>query len=101
MELTNSKYQEKDGTKNFNYLMDFILYQILHQQYYFQYICKKHETLTNKSSVQIYVNKIQNKITFKIKSGYYLELLTLKAMKLLGSTERITRDKNGKNVPQL
>ena len=35
----------------------------------------------------MYVNKIENRITFKIKKGYYLELLTHETMKLLGSTE--------------
>ena len=48
------------------------------------------------------VNRIENRITFKIKSGYYLELLTPETMKLLGSTEsKITKDKNGENVPHL
>ena len=48
----------------------------------------------------MYVNKIENGITFKIKTGYYLELLTPETMKLLGSTEnKITKDKNGENVP--
>ena len=50
----------------------------------------------------MYVNRIENRITFKIKSGYYLELLTPETMKLLGSAERkITKDKNGENVPHL
>ena len=50
----------------------------------------------------IYINKIENRITFKIKTGYYLELFMLETMKLLGSTERkITKDKNGKNVLHL
>ena len=50
----------------------------------------------------MYVNRIENRITFKIKSGYYLELLTPETMKLLGSTEsKITKDKNGENVPHL
>ena len=53
-------------------------------------------------SIRIYVNKIKNRITFKIKIGYYLELLTPKTMKLLGSTKsKIKKDKNGKNVPYL
>ena len=48
------------------------------------------------------INKIENRITFKIKSGYNLELLTPETMKLLGSTEnRITKDKNGEYVPHL
>ena len=52
--------------------------------------------------MQIYVNKIENRVTFKIKNGYSLELLTPEAMKLLGSTEnKITKDKNGENVPHL
>ena len=42
------------------------------------------------------------KITFKIKTGYYLELLTLETMNLLGSTKsKITKDENGENVPYL
>ena len=46
------------------------------------------------------MNKTENVIKFKIKTGYYLELLTPEIMKLLGSTEnKITRDKNGENVP--
>ena len=50
----------------------------------------------------MYINRIENRITFKIKNGYYLELLTPETMKLLGSTEnKITKDKNGENVPNL
>ena len=52
--------------------------------------------------MQIYVNKIKNRTTFKIKKGYSLKLLTPETMKLLGSTEnRIIGDKNGENVPKL
>ena len=50
------------------------------------YILKKHGENTDKPSVQICVNKIENRITFKIKDGYILELLTPETMKLLGST---------------
>ena len=49
---------------------------------------KKHGENTNKTSVQIYVNKIENRITFKIKNGYTLELLIQETMKLLGSTKK-------------
>ena len=50
----------------------------------------------------MYINKIENRITFKIKNGYYLELLTPEKMKLLGSTEsKINKNKNGENVPHL
>ena len=50
----------------------------------------------------IYITKIKNRITFKIKASYYLELLTSETTKLLGSTEkRMTKNKNGENVPYL
>ena len=71
-------------------------------QDYFEYILKKHGENTDKPSVQIYVNKIENWVTFKIKNWYSLELLTLETMKLLGSTEnKITKDKTAENVPHL
>ena len=48
------------------------------------------------------MKKAENRFTFKIKTGYYLELLTPETMKWLGSTEnKITKDKNGENVPHL
>ena len=50
----------------------------------------------------MYINRIENRITFKIKNGYYLELLTPETMKLLGNTEsKITKDENGENLPHL
>ena len=45
---------------------------------YFEYILKKHNEKIDKPSIRIYVNKIENSTTFKIKIGYYLGLLTLK-----------------------
>ena len=69
---------------------------------YFEFIIKKHETLTENPSIQIYPNKIKNKIVFKIKTGYKLELLTLETMKLLGSTKKVVdKIKNRENVPKL
>ena len=69
---------------------------------YFKYLLKKNSENVDNSSIKIYVNKIENRITFKIKSGYYLGLPKPETMKLLGSTEsRITKDKNGENVPHL
>ena len=77
-------------------------YSVSDIQGYFQCIIKKHETLEDNPPVQIYVNKIQNRVTFKIKSGSYLELLTPETMKLLASTEeKIIKDKNGENLLQL
>ena len=52
-------------------------YSITDIQGYFEFIIKKHETLTENSPVQIYSNKIKNRIVFKIKTEYKLELLSL------------------------
>ena len=80
--------------------MDHIPYQIF--KIILSILKKKHNGNIDNTSVRIYINKIENRITFKIKTGYYLELLTLETMKLLGSTEnKITKDKNGENVPHL
>ena len=77
-------------------------YSISDIQEYFEYILKKHSENVDNPSIRIYINKTENRITFKIKSGYFLELLTPETMKLLGSTEnKITKDKNGENVPHL
>ena len=77
-------------------------YSLSEIQDYFEYILKKHGENTDKASVQIYVNKIENRLTFKIKNGYSLEILTSETMKLLGGTENeITKDKNGENVSHL
>ena len=78
------------------------MYSVSDIQVYFEYILKKHGENINNSSIRIYVNKIQNRITFKIKTEHTLELLTFETMKLLGSTEnKIAKDKNRKNVPHL
>ena len=71
-------------------------------QDYFEYIWKKTREKTDNSAIRIYVNKIQNRITFKIKTGYYLELLTPETMKLFGSTKsKITKNEIGEIVPYL
>ena len=58
--------------------------------------------MTENPPIQIYPNKIKNRIVFKIKTGYKLELLTLEMMRLLGSTKKdVDGDKNSKNVPRL
>ena len=77
-------------------------YSIEGIQDYFEFIIKKHETLTENPPVQIYPNKIKNRIVFKIKTGYKLELLSSETMKLLGSTKKdVDQDKDGEDVPKL
>ena len=78
------------------------MYSISDIQDYFEHVLKKHGGDIDKRSVQIYVNKIENRVTFKINNGYSLELLTPGTMKLLQGTEnKITKDENGENVPHL
>ena len=72
----NDEFELRDGS-----------YSISDIQDYFEYILKKHGESVDKPSVWIYVNKIENRVTFKIKNGYSLEILTPETMKLLGSTK--------------
>ena len=76
--------------KNLNYLMDHLFYQIF--KIILNIFKKKHGENTVNPSIQICVNEIGNRITFEIKTEYYLELLTPKTMKLFGSTKsKITK----------
>ena len=69
---------------------------------YFEDILKKHGEKAVNPSIKIYLNKIENRIKFKIKTGHYLELLAPKTLKLLRSTKRqITKNENDENVPYL
>ena len=77
---TNLKYHLQRGTKDLIYLMD----HTLHEKFkiIWSIPSKKHETLVDNPLIRIYVNKIENRITFKIKTGYYLERLASETMKL-------------------
>ena len=87
----NDKFELPDGS-----------YSVSDIQNYFEYILEKHEENIDNPSVWIYVNKIENRITIKIKKRYSLELLTPETMKLLRSSKnKITEDKNGENLPHL
>ena len=78
------------------------MYSVSNIKNCFDYILIQHGENIDKSSVRIYVNKIEDRITFKTKNGYILELLTPETMKLFGNTEnKINKDKNGENVPHL
>ena len=98
----NNKFKISAPTRNDEVELPDGSYSISDIQDYFEYILKKHGEDIDEPSVQIYVNKIENRVTFKIKNGYSLELLTPETMKLLGSNKiKITKDKNGENVPHL
>ena len=81
----NNEFKVSAQTWNdkFEYLMSCILYQIFKT---IQHILKEHNEKIDNPSVRIYVNKIGNRITFTIKTGYYLELLTPETIKLLVNT---------------
>ena len=96
----NLKYQLQHEMKNLNYLMDHILYQIF--KIILSIFKKKRGEETDNSSIEIYGNKIKNRITFKIKTRYYLELLTPETIKLLGNNRnKIAKGETGEKVPHL
>ena len=87
----NEKFDLPDGSYNISEIQDYI-----------EYIIKKHEAIGENAPLLIYTNTINNRIVFKIKNGYKLELLSKETMKLLGSTSSIIdADKNSENVPKL
>ena len=87
----DDEFESPDGSYSVSYIQD-----------YFEYISKKHVENIDNPSLKMYISKTKNRITFKIKNGHSLELLTSETMKLLGSTEnKITKNKNGENVPHL
>ena len=81
----NLKYQLQRRIINLNCLTDCILYQD----------CFESDN-TDNPLIETHVNKIENRIPFKIKKGYYFKLLIPEMMKLLGSTKgKLTKDENG------
>ena len=98
----NNKFKISAPTRNDTFDVPDGSNSIAALQNYFEYTIKKHETIADVSPVLIYVNEINNRIVFKIKSGYKLELLSKETMKLLGSsTDTIDGDKNSELVPKL
>ena len=98
----NNKFKISASTWNDEFDLIDGSYYISDIQDYFEHIVKKHETMANNPPVQIYVNKIKNRIVFKIKTGYKLESLPPEKMKLLGSTKKdVAQDKDRENVPKL
>ena len=90
----NNKFKISAPTLNEEFDLLDGSYSVSDIQDYFEYILKKHETVTHNSLIRIYINEIENGITFKIKTGYYLEILMPETMKLLGSTKcKINKDK--------
>ena len=85
----NNKFKIFPPTWNDEFDLPDGSYSISDIQDYFEYIIKKHETMANISPVHIYINKIKNRIIFKIKVGYKLKLLSPETMALLRSTKKM------------
>ena len=87
----NEEFELPDGSYFVSYIQD-----------YFKYIIRKPKAVSNNSSIKIFVYKIENRITFRIKTGYYRQLLPSKTTKLPGSTNsEIAKDENVQTVPHL
>ena len=101
-EYNNNKFKIFAPTWNDEFNLPDGYYSVSDIQDYFEYIIKKHETIADNPPAQIYVNKIKNKIVFKIKTGYKLELLTKETMQLLGSSKKdIDQNKDREIVQKL
>ena len=95
LECNNNKFKISALTWNETFDLPDGFYSVDDIQDYFEFIIKKHETLTANLPVEIYPNKIKNRIVFKIQTGHKLDLLTPETMRLLGSTKRdADADKN-------
>ena len=102
LEYNNNNFKISAPTWNDTFDLSDGSYSIADIQDYSEFMIKKHGTLTKNPPVQIYQNKVKNRIVFKIKTGYKLELLTPETMKLSGSSKKdVDKDKDGENVPKL
>ena len=98
----NNKFKISAPTWNDEFDLTDGSYSISDIQDSFELIIKKHKTLTGNPPIQIYPNKIKNRVVFKVKTGYKLELLSPKTMKLLGSAKiDVDKDKDGEDIPKL
>ena len=84
----NKKFKISAPTSNGEFDLPDGSYSASDIQNYFEFIIKKNETLTENPPVQIFPNKIKNRIVFQVKPGCKLQLLSSETMKLLGSTEK-------------
>ena len=100
-EDNNNKFKTSAPTWNDTFDLPDGSYSTDDIQDYFEFIIKKHETLTEDPPVEIYPNRIKNRIVFRIKTGYKLELLAPETMRLLGKTKKVVdKGKNSEIVPK-
>ena len=77
----NIKFKISAPTRNETFDLPDGLYNISEIQNYIEHVIKKHEKIAETAPILIYANKISNRIVFKIKTGYKLELLSKETMK--------------------
>ena len=98
----NNKFKISAPTWNETFDLPDGSYNVPEIHEYIEYVIKKHETIGETAPILIYANTINNRIVFKIKTGYKLELLSKETMKLFESTkDTIDADENSENVPRL
>ena len=87
----NDEFELPDGSYSVSDIQDYI-----------KYIIKKHKTLPTIPPIHAYINRINNRLVFKIKDGYKLELQTPEIMKPFGSAKTlIANTRNREKVPSL
>ena len=87
-QYNNNKFKTSASIWNDEFDLSDGSYSISDIKDYFKFIIKKHETLAKNPLIQVYWNKIKNRIVFKVKTGCKLELLSPETMKLLRSTKK-------------
>ena len=87
----NDKFELPDGSYSVSDIQDYI-----------EFIIKKHETLTTIPPIHVYINRINNRLAFKLKDWYNLESQMPETMKLFGSTKKlIGKTKNAENAEKV
>ena len=93
--LNNGQFKITTGSWSEEFELPEVSYTVADVNDYFQFIVKKH-TKDHTDHIKIYVNRIANRVTFKVKTGANLEFMTPETQALLGSSiKTVTRDKNG------
>ena len=88
-EYNNNKFKISAPTWNDTFDLPDVSYSVDYIPDYFEFIIIKYETLTEDIPIEIYPNKIKNRIVFEIKTGYRLEILTPETMRLLGGSKKL------------
>ena len=84
---TNNNFKIIAPTWNDEFKLPYNSYLVSDIQNYIRYIIKKHKTLPTNPPIHIYLNRINNRLVFKIKGGYKLGLQISETMKVFGSTK--------------